>query len=92
MPTLWSCEVNNNKVILEQVKVAEHDYDYMLQFFKETKTISTYIRSFTSKFIWNHLSIYHLYHLFGIIHKSIFYNLNITLNYWFISSAIKYLG
>ena len=66
-----------NKVILEQVKVAEYDYDYMLQFFKEAKTMYTklgpeavpYIRSFTSKFIWNHLSIYHLYHLFGIVHK-----------------------
>ena len=37
--------------------------------------------SFTWKFIWNNLSIYHLYHLFEIIYKSIFYNWNITLNY-----------
>ena len=26
------------------------------------------------------VSIYHLYYLFGIIYKSIFYNLNATLN------------
>ena len=27
------------KYILEKVKVGEYDYDYMLQFFKETKTM-----------------------------------------------------
>ena len=25
--------------------------------------------SFTSKFVWNHLSTYHFYHLFEIIYK-----------------------
>ena len=30
--TLWNSEVN--KTILEQVKVAEGDYDYMLQFLR----------------------------------------------------------
>ena len=33
MPTLWSSEID--KVILEHVKVAESDYDYMLQRFKK---------------------------------------------------------
>ena len=86
-----------NKVIPEHFKVAEYDYDYMLLFFKETKTMYTklvpetvpYI-GFTSKFIWNHLSFYHSYHLSGIIYKSIF-DLNITLNYWLNSKTIKYL-
>ena len=32
------------------------------------------------------VSIYHFYHIFGIIFKGIFYNLNITLNFWFIST------
>ena len=35
MPTLWSSEVD--KTILEQVKVAEYDCNYMLQFFKKEK-------------------------------------------------------
>ena len=35
MPTLWSSEVND--AILEQVKMEEWDYDYMLQFFKKLK-------------------------------------------------------
>ena len=35
MPTLWSLKVN--KAILEQVKLVEKDYDYMLQFFKKQK-------------------------------------------------------
>ena len=32
MPTLWSSEVNDP--ILEKVKVAESDYDYMLHFLR----------------------------------------------------------
>ena len=48
--------------------------------------------SFILKFIWNYLSIYDLYHLFGIIYKSIFYNLSITLNYWFTSKTINIRG
>ena len=35
------------------------------------------------------VSIFHLYHFFGIICKSIFHNLNITLSYWFISKTIN---
>ena len=35
MPILWSSEVN--KTILEQVKVAKKDCDYMLQLFLEIK-------------------------------------------------------
>ena len=37
-------------------------------------------------------SMYHLYHLFGIIYKNIFYNLSITLNYWFTSKNINISG
>ena len=35
MSTLWSLEVN--KAILGQVKAAEEDHDYRLQFFKKQK-------------------------------------------------------
>ena len=42
--------------------------------------IKTYLESF--------VSICHLYHLLKIIYKSVFYNLNITLNYRFISKTI----
>ena len=40
-------------------------------------------------FLESFASIYHLYHLFGIIYKSIFYKLNSTLNHWFISKSIN---
>ena len=46
--------------------------------------IKIYLESF--------VSIYNLYHLFGIIYKSIFLNFNITLNYWFISKTIFIRG
>ena len=63
MPTLWISGIN--EAILEQVKVEEQDYDYMLQFFKKLKLCTqnlvpetvNYI-SFTSKFIWNHLYLF----------------------------------
>ena len=48
------------------------------------ETVDHYM-GFTSKFIWDHLFTYHLYHLFEIIYKSIFYILGITLKYCFIS-------
>ena len=35
MATLWSSELN--KTILEQIKLAEWDCDYMLEFFKTEK-------------------------------------------------------
>ena len=38
MSTRWSSEVN--KAILEQVKVVEYNYDYMLQFFKKQKVFT----------------------------------------------------
>ena len=39
------------------------------------------------------VSIYNLYHLFGIIYKSIFYKLNITLmKNWYISKTINIRG
>ena len=37
MPILWTSEVN--KVILEQVKVAKQDFDYVLKFYLEIKTM-----------------------------------------------------
>ena len=55
-----------------------------------TKLVSE--TAFTLKFIWNRLSIYHLHHLLGIMYKSIFFNLNMTLNYWFISKTINMRG
>ena len=64
-------------------------YTSMLE---ETKTMDTKLvpeTVFISKRIWNHVSIYHLYYLLGILNKSIFYNLNIALNYCFISKAIN---
>ena len=80
IPTLWSSEVN--KAILEQVIVAEWDY-YMLQFLMKQNLSS----------VWKHLYlVYHLHHLFEIIYESIFYNLKITLNYWFISKTINTRG
>ena len=54
--------------------------------FYETKTVYTKLVSETVykchiKVCFElFVSIYHLYHLFGIKYKSIFYNLNITLN------------
>ena len=58
----------------------------------ETKPMYTkLVPSFTSA--WKHLYlVYHLYHLFEIIYESIFYNLKITLNYWFISKTINTRG
>ena len=72
----------------------------MLQFFKKQRLhtqncfqkeyilykfqIKMYLESF--------VSIYHLYHLFAIIYKIMFYNLNITLNYCFISKTINIKG
>ena len=63
MPTLWSSEVNNT--ILEQVKVVEWDYVYMLQSFKKKKTMYTklvpetvHYAIFTSNFIWNDLYLF----------------------------------
>ena len=73
MPTLWSSDVS--KAILKQVKLVTK---------LVPETVDHYI-CFTSKFIWDHLFTYHLYHLFGIIYKSIFYILGITLKYCFIS-------
>ena len=67
-------------------------YTSMLE---ETKTMDTKLvpeTVFISKRIWNHVSIYHLYHLLGILNKSIFYNLNIALNYSFISKTINIIG
>ena len=42
--------------------------------------------SFTLKAIWNHLYLFIIciIHSESSIYKSISYNLNITLNYWFI--------
>ena len=67
----------------------------MLQFFKKEKLciVSIYkysMYSFLSKFIWIHLYQFIIcIRLFGIIRKNIFYNLNITLNYRFISKTIN---
>ena len=64
MPTLWSSEVN--EAFLEQVKVAEQDYDYiMLQFFKKEKLCTQ--NKFT--FIWNYYFLY-IWNLSGIIWKN----------------------
>ena len=64
MPTIWSSEVN--QATLEQVKVVEKDYDYMPSIFLKTETMCTKLvpetvnyKSFTSKFIWNYLNLYH---------------------------------
>ena len=50
--------------------------------------ITFHIRIYLKSFV----SIYYLYHLFGTIYKSIFYNSNIKLNDWFISKTINILG
>ena len=49
------------------------------------------LSNFYIKNHWNHL-YHHLYHLFEIIYKSIFYNLNITLKKSFISKTINTRG
>ena len=49
------------------------------------------LSNFYIKNHWNHL-YHHLYHLFEITYKSIFYNLNITLKKWFISKTINTRG
>ena len=83
MPTLWSSEVN--KAILKQVKVAKQDYDYMLQFLRNKNYVhkissrnSSLYTFYTKIYLKSFVSIYDLYHLFGIIYKSIFFNFNIT--------------
>ena len=85
MPTLWSLEVNK---INQQVKVIMIIFNYKCFNFLTKKTMyrklvsetlhqkrqKFYIKIYLESFV----SIYHLHHLFEIIYKSIFYNLNIT--------------
>ena len=47
-----------------------------------------YIKFCFKIYLQSYLSMHRFYNLFGIICKSIFYNLNITWNYWFISKTI----
>ena len=54
----------------------------------ETAHYKFHIKIYLESFV----SIYHLYHLFGIIYESIFYSLNIILNHWFISKKHQYYG
>ena len=98
MPTLWCSEVN--EAILEQAKVAEQDYDYMLQFLKRLNDVhkisSRNIKLYKFRikiYLEPFASIFNLYTLFGIIYKSIFYNLNIPLmNNSSISKTINIRG
>ena len=56
----------------------QKNYLYTKIMYTKLVHIKIYLESF--------VSIYHLYHLFGIICKNIFYKLNITsMNNWFIS-------
>ena len=50
--------------------------------------------SFPPKFIWNHLYLFIIFIgiTIAVIYKSIFYNFNITLNYWFISKTTNIKG
>ena len=68
----------------------------MLQFFKKQKLCTKNKNSALYKFHFeiyfeSFVSTYYLYHLSGIICKSIFYK-NITLNYWLISKTIDIRG
>ena len=48
-----------------------------------------YIKFHIKIYLQSFVPVYHLCHLFGIIYKSIFYNSNITLNYWVITKTIN---
>ena len=65
MATLWSSELN--KTILEQIKLAEWDCDYMLEFFKTEKlyTKNLFQKQLKKRYKF-HIKIYwnHLYNLF----------------------------
>ena len=94
LPTLWSSKIN--KVILEQVKWQNRIMIICLIFSRNNYYIhkissrNSTLHKFQIRFYLESLvSIHHLYHLFGIIYKSIFHNLNISLNYLFINKTIN---
>ena len=83
--------------MLEQVKT-EWDYNYLLQCLKKLalstqhfriKLWSIHIKIYFQSFASTISTIYHLCHLCVMIYKSIFYNWDITLNYWSICEIIN---
>ena len=85
MPTLWSSEVN--WVILEQVEkwrnrimIICFNFLRNKNYVHKTNSRNSALYKFHIKiYLESFVSIYHLYHLFGMIYKSISYNFNITL-------------
>ena len=78
-PTVWSSEVN--KVFLEQVKWQNRIIIICFNFLRNKDCVhkissrnSALYKFHTKIYLESFVSIYHLYHLFGIIYKSIFYN------------------
>ena len=73
MSTLWSSEVN--KAILEQSKVAEQDYDYILQIFKKQKlsTQNWFQTQFTIKF--SHENLFGIICIYLLLASFVWYNL-----------------
>ena len=95
MPTLWSSEVN--WVILEQVEkwrnrimIICFNFLRNKNYVHKTNSRNSALYKFHIKiYLESFVSIYHSYHLFGMIYKSISCNFSITLNYWFISKTIN---
>ena len=59
-------------------------------FIKLILVIVQYIKFHIKGYLQSNVYISYLYHLFGIICKSIFYNPNNTWNYWFISKNVSW--
>ena len=96
MPNLWSSEINRDHSITSKSGVKSGRIGLLLcsivnmpQFFKKKKTIYKKLVPQTVYTLYQFQIKIYLEPFESIYHLSIFYNLKIILNYWFISKTIN---